>query len=208
MFISTRHKWGFIDIPKTAGTSIKKALLPWADDQVRFDGEKVTDVNGFKPHKPLEKLGEFDPLVAINRTMFIFTVVRDPWDWHASIYRFFHQPGRSAAHITGRSFSHYIEALDGNYGAPARYRKEFREWCWDVNGVKIPDYIIRFENLEQGFKEVCKQIGATPTPELPHYKNSGSFRSRGRSLYMDNPGTKEIVERLHRNDIEIFGYEF
>ena len=75
-----------------------------------------------------------------------------------------------------------------------------------VNGERWVDFIGRFENLQEDWKIVCKNIGIDE--KLPHTNknNNRPYRLGYRSFYNDE--TKQIVAEKFKNDIAIFGYEF
>ena len=68
---------------------------------------------------------------------------------------------------------------------------------YDKIGV---DYIGRFESLEDDWQYVCDTLDVFN--ELPH------LRKGNHSYYKDyyNPDTWDIVGRLYRRDVDLFGY--
>ena len=68
------------------------------------------------------------------------------------------------------------------------------------------DYVIRYENLKQGFGEVCGRIGI-PVPSLPNLKVGIRTKGHHYSEYYDEH-TRSIVAERHGNDIRLLGYEF
>jgi hypothetical protein len=190
MLISNKYKFAFVHIPKTGGTSIKAAILPYADKgQLSIVGEKVTDLNGYKPHIALQQGAHVDK--------FKFAVVRNNWEWYVSYWKFANR--RKIQPVCNQSFGQYIRSL--GHGATKMGNQQ--SW-WITNGDEIlVDYIIRYENLTEGFMEVCEQL-SLPKLDLGHYKNSGDYAYR--DFYDDE--TKTIVERHCRKDLRLFGYEF
>ena len=88
------------------------------------------------------------------------------------------------------------------------------------------DFLGRFETLQADFNSVCEKLGVPHTP-VPHVNKSKWRRGlRGllqKILSRTAPGTQtappsnadyyddesvEIVSRLYRRDIELFGYTF
>jgi len=77
------------------------------------------------------------------------------------------------------------------------------DWLTDWNG-KIPmDFIGRFEHLQTDFDHVCEHLGIQDSL-LSHELSSES----GSHVDAYNPATRQIVESLYQQDIEVFGYEF
>jgi len=81
MIISDTHKFVFIHIPKCAGTSVRKALLPFDEKTIKSGREKhpifgLFDYN----HIPLSTLRNFFPEEYKKvRTYHSFSIVRDPF---------------------------------------------------------------------------------------------------------------------------------
>lgn len=193
MLISDEYKFVFVHIPKTGGTSIKRALLEYANPgQLKFEGELVTDLNGYHPH-----VGMSAEACKKYADYFKFAFVRNPWAWHASIYRFTIHRGLHKT-ICSMSFKDYIEAIGRN---ETDYAKNQLDYIM-VDGVIAVDFIGRFENLKDDFENVCKNIEIKT--ELPHYKNLGALSYRE----MYSPALADIVAEHCRSDIEYFGYSF
>ena len=72
-----------------------------------------------------------------------------------------------------------------------------------IDGRLAVDYVIRFENLQTGFDEVCDEI-AIPRIRLP-FNNKTDHRPYWE--YYDDHLVKG-VRRKFKFDIQYFGYEF
>lgn len=198
MIIADKYKFVFVHIPKTGGTSIKHALYNFYDGQIEFDGERVTDLDGYRPHIAMTK-----DLSSKCKGYFKFGFVRNPWSWHASIWRFFNRPDRNNRFITGISFSAYIDLIC-NTETSLPYIKNQIDWVSE-NGELTVDFIGRFEHLSRDFELILDRIDLNKkTIKLPHYKNNGPYEYRG--LYNNN--TREMIAIHNKRDIEAFGYTF
>ena len=65
------------------------------------------------------------------------------------------------------------------------------------------EYLIRFENLNEGFRHACRKIGI-PKVDLPHINRSS--RDRYQEYYDDE--LVDIVRGRFKHDIELGEYEF
>ncbi len=68
---------------------------------------------------------------------------------------------------------------------------------------QITNNIIKFENLQKDFNEICKKLLIKPY-NLP--KRRTSKHKDYRDYY--NERSKKIVERIYQKDIEMFNYDF
>jgi hypothetical protein len=159
---------------------------------------------------------------------FKFSFVRNPWDRMISIYK-------HSGYSKRCGFKEYI------FGDFMKMHWKHRHWfvgqqagfLYDENGGKLVDYVGRFENLQEDFDHVCKQIGI-PLATVPHANKSknettssgqitgqGAEQSRQESgmqgvdipyyrTYMEyyDSESKEFVAELYKQDIELFGYKF
>jgi chondroitin 4-sulfotransferase 11 len=199
--VSHKLRCIFVHIPKTAGTSIKKAF----------------DMPG-PGHWPWYYYAENYP--ELWRQYTTFAVVRNPWDRMVSAYRFakmknsyWHNalvagPPLDYELLLHKSFEECLTMVD-RQREQLKGESWFRQTDW-VAGPKAPggkvmvDRVLRLENLADDFRELCEHLGFEPPPLL---KINRSKRSRDyREYYNDN--TRKLVERLYASDIETFGYSF
>jgi len=76
------------------------------------------------------------------------------------------------------------------------------DWLTDDTGEIMVDFIGRFENLEDSFQTVCKEIGVKV--KLPFVNKT---EHKQYQCYYDDE-TKEIVRNSFKIDIERFNYKF
>ena len=183
--ISHRHRFIFIHINKTGGSSIVKSL------GVRSDHPRAVRALEYSQKK-------------VWKRYFKFAFVRNPWDKECSDY---HYHSRLAHKMTNRkhlSFEEYLKLPE--------FHPQHRDYFWHTNQIDWLrslnhevelDFIGRFENLQEDFDFVCDKIGR-PSQKLPH-KNSS--RHNGYTEYYTDE-TRDIVARLYAKDIEHFGYRF
>ena len=225
MIISHSRKFIFIKSYKTAGTSVEAALSKYCTDEdvvtplgdYRFN----RDENGawiHKPHNP-GNFQQHDKALAIRNKLsseiwdsyYKFSITRNPWDRVVSF--FFWANRRDSTLMPRKRFYHYL-------GAPfdelSDIRKRFAEYVkgdWNnndsfyiIDNELCVDFVIRYENMEKDFKNICKVIGV-PEMDLPRLKAGMRQRNHHYSEYYDDE-TRQIVADRNQNDIRRFGYRF
>ncbi len=214
MIISRGRSYIFVHIPKTGGTSLALALEGRAmkDDIMLGDTPKARKrrrrVQGVETSGRLWKhstLSDIDGLVGEDALagMFIFTLVRNPWDRMVSYYhwlrdqRFDHPSVRLAR----------AETFEGFLTDPATQAAQ-RQWpaakyMTDVRGVERCNAYIRLEHFEPDAAELAAHLGFGL--ELP-WENRSDRAQGYREYYSD--ALRGIVGECCAEDIARFGYRF
>lgn len=214
MIISHRHRYVFVHIPKTGGTSLTLALenRVGAKDIILSDTPKgikrrarvkdATSRGRLWKHSTLADIeGLVDP--AIFDDYLLFTLVRNPWDRTLSYYswlrhqRFDHPSVRLAREHDFAGFLRQpitraqLGVSAGNY-------------MTDSRGRERDALYLRLEHLEQDLALLQSRLGLR-LPELPH-ENRSERRADYRAAYDDE--TRRIVALSAAVDIARFGYRF
>lgn len=209
MLISKRHKFIFVHIPKNAGTSFTKSLLPYTEDRWKLVLNKILA----KVHLP--KIRAWDPkrfvahLTAQEmidlfgeeqyKLCFSFAVVRNPWDSQVSLYSYVLKTPHHYQHeiIKGLgTFDNYIRWRCNNY---VRFQKDY---IYSSQGELLVDYVARFETLAHDFAKICARIGVDASLPMLNVSNTKPYQS----FYTDE--TRRMVAEAYAPDIELFGYSF
>jgi len=208
LLVSYKHKFIFIHVYKVAGTSVRAALRPYAEEP-HFLGKVLRKLNVQAPSliKRLRVFPHHAKATEVRRLLgsetydgfFKFAFVRNPWDWQVSLYHFMLKDPKHPQHRLMCSFKDFDEYLEWRVTEDRQFQKDF---VIDEKGDVIVDFIGRFETLEEDFGKVCERLNIDA--RLPHLNTSGHRDYR--SYY--NPRTIKMIEEHFRGDIEFFGYTF
>ena len=214
MIISPGRKFIFVHIPKTGGTSVALALEDRAhrDDILIGDTPKASRrkgrLTGLTPRGRLWKhstLGDIDGIVSAEDLddMFVFTLVRNPWDRMVSYYHW----------LRAQRFSHPAVTLAQSVGFEAFVLSDltrdtmrtapYGHYVSDASGRERVDAFVRLEALEADLAPVWDHLGFTL--EIPH-ANRSERPEDYRTAYTDE--TAEAVAQICAVDIARFGYHF
>lgn len=208
--IDHEHKFIFIHIPKCAGTSVYKALIPENDWHYNIN---VTKHGGwdaknkiYKQHATALQTKEFYRPDFDN--YFSFTFTRNPWSKVVSDYFWM---TNSDGRMRKGTFLEYLNNENDfdleNLKKETFYRYDHiipqTDFILDKNGENMVNFIGRFENLQNDFDIICEKIGI-PQQQLPH-KNKTNHKHY--TEYYDEE-TRQIVADKYAKDIEYFGYIF
>ncbi|MFZ7145435.1 MAG: sulfotransferase family 2 domain-containing protein [Bacteroidota bacterium] len=210
MIISHKKKFIFIHIYKVAGTSIRKALdpfndmsaadFPWYQNIIFWLGARY---NIFSQHSMNHiKAAHLKQLLPgkIYNEYFKFSFVRNPWDWQVSLYHFMIQNTKHPQHHIIKKMKNFDEYIDWVVKNEHSLQKDF---LYDKEGNLIVDYIGKFENLQEDFKEICLRLEIEPVA-LPLTNKSSHSHYRD---YYSNESRDKIYETF-KEDIEYFHYKF
>ena len=214
MRISYRHKFIFIHVDRTGGTSISTALDRYSfrqSDLSRLVAAALRRI-GFRAgyyrwqknptqHVSAAFLKSRLP-TKVFESYFKFAFVRNPWDWIVSLYhaRLQHpvHPEYELARYLG-DFPSYLQWWVDNK------RSQQKDLLVDDNNNLLVDFVGRFESLESDFKTICRRLGLKLT--LPH-RNDSIFRvTKDYREYFD-ADTRDLVAEVCADDIRLFGYSF
>lgn len=230
MIISHKYKYIFIKTNKTAGTSIEIALSKFCGDTdiitpISPNDEETRKRLGYRgPQNYLSPLrdygikniatlllkGErkyryFNHISAEDIKTYIgdeiwnnyykFCFERNPWDRVISLYYWRY---RSEPKPT---ITEFLES-----DVPLALKNKGSR-LYTIDGKVVVDKVYRFENLAEELETVRKLLGIPDKLDLPMAKSS--FRKDKRN-YREilNDTQKEIVARIFRDEIRLFGYEF
>ena len=202
---SNYFKFIFIDICKTAGTSIIKSFIANFPD---------ADFEGYHHSIPNMVCGAGDVRTASYITQedielnTLFTVVRNPYDRLVSLYFWGKNLPMYSDCNTFKDF--VINVINNKYTEYNQHRyKSQVHWISDVNGKIVVDNILRFENLETDFEELLKKL---KIPNFNLIKTNTAYQMSGivrkhYSYYYDEE-TKNMVTEFYKDDLEAFNYCF
>ena len=136
---------------------------------------------------------------------FFFTVIRNPYDRLVSLYNW------GSEYHNNSTFEQFILNISKNYYkefSGHRYKTQ-KEWISNDKGEIIVKNIIRFENINIDFNKILKKLN------IPNFtiKNQ-NCRTRYEYLptkhysYYYNKTSINIVNKLYKDDLELFGYNF
>jgi hypothetical protein len=211
MLISHRHRFAFIHVPKTAGSSVAFGLWPHADHvdhywANRWLGRVGIRVNHYAPYR-LKKFRTHTPAAILQRELpadvfadlFKFTVVRNPWDRLVSSYHYLRQ---KAGHHRGRLARRLRSFAD--YAAYEMHRDKMSQTAMltGPDGRLLVDFVGRFESLADDFAFICQVLDLEAS--LP--RANATRHADYRTFYDDRLAAE--VGRFCAADVERFGYAF
>lgn len=147
----------------------------------------------------------------------LFTVIRNPWDWHLSWFNYVSKDagGRNSGmlleheQIKDLSFSGYIkwlEDMDQPRSLHDYARRQVSDWIIDDNGKIAVHEVLRQERLEEDLRSLKEKYGLRIT--VPYGQRINSSRSERGYRWSYSDEDAEIIARRHQRDIALFGYRF
>jgi hypothetical protein len=187
-----QHRCIFIHSPKTAGSSVARALFGVDSRHV-----PCTDYRAANP----EKFARF----------FKFAFVRNPWDRLVSTYAFLRDGGmnemdRQWAREHLAPYADFDDFVRRGLALEAvRSWVHFRpqtDFICDADGKILMDFVGRYERLDEDFAVVAKTLHRNVALPVTNVSR--------RSGYVDyyTAETRDLVGRLYGSDVAAFDYGF
>lgn len=207
MQLSHSHRFIFIHIFKTAGTSIRAVLENYTNPPERQLWNRLWHRLGYPFPRLYPGLSDHARAVEIRDVLpsdvfnsyYKFAFVRNPWDWQVSWYHYILQNTEHHEHAAVVSLGCFEEFLRWRIDHPVWSQKDF---VVDNQGEEIVDFIGCFENLRADFDRVC--LATSVRERLPHLNRSR--HNDYRTYYNDR--TSALLEEYSKEDIDYFGYQF
>lgn len=188
---SFNHKFIFIHIPKTAGTSITNWLYKLTnDDSIRI----------FQ-HVDVLTLENYLSPIFFN-SAFKFTFVRNPWDRCVSFYHYCQQD--QSFGTVRPDFQTIINHL--HFDEYLEYYHPESQLCKIVGkdgNIKV-DFIGRVEQINKDVNYIAEKLGFSNCLTLPNYNTSK--HNHYSTYYSDK--SKDLVYKYYKEEIELFKYDF
>lgn len=217
MPINFKRKCIFVHIPKTGGSSIlqqlnfKKSIYTlWADGVVlaktmgTFVSCKDLQNHGRLQHLPAEMVREMRP--DIYKKYYKFSVVRNPYTKMVSEYSWRNKFNPDFSKYSNEdhkiNFEKYLLAVEKTKINTFREYSQYK-YLYDSGGNLLVNYIIRFEDFENGCKNVFKKLGVEYDTILHVNKPKVSIDKN----YILDEKNKERIYNFYKIDFDTFGYE-
>lgn len=218
MLISVEHRFIFVHVFKTGGSSVRAALAPYSSRDIpyHFLRRSITRrlwqgvcrnarqdhvVTGEAFHVSARQIANLVSERFWSKT-YKFAFVRNTWDWVVSQF-FYMAQNREAFTHSHPSFVHHLDNfedfVDHLCDQPPLCQIDF---LVGPDGQMLVDFVGHYENLQHDFGTVCEAICISAT--LPHLNQS--CHAEYRHYYSDQL-VRKIAAR-YKKDIDLFLFEF
>lgn len=213
MIVSHSKKFVFIHIFKTAGTSIRAALLPYQSTKLQavIHAYRLAWTVTPRPisRKITHRFGRIKHGNYLNATRWIteeqmrdyfkFAFVRNPWDWTVSLYFYILQDKKHHWYPDVAKMAEFGEFLDFYLATKPRTQKSF---LVNSKDEMMMDFVGRFENISDDFAHICRRLNIQETLEK---KNTSKHKPYAEYY---TPERRDALGEWFREDIEAFKYSF
>ncbi len=218
MLISHSHKFVFIHIYKTGGTTVTQSMLPHARllDQaaLRYPTRKiVTGINrilgiqnngnrwvqGVRKHATASEIRDYLGHERFEEYL-TFAFVRNPWDWMCSQYFYIRKWRPHFLHERVRKLT-FAEFLAFQIETETSTQSQF---ITDQHDNVIVDRIGRLETLTDDLNSISNSLRLEVRTDF--HMNRSNPLSSYKDLY--NPADIELVRDYFSEDIRRFDYSF
>lgn len=190
----------FVHIPKTAGTSVGRWMI---------ENKKNSDHEEWYKHP---KLSDIEKNETNN---FVFSIVRNPWDRMVSSYHWLMQMQSPVPGVKSEEIQKIVQDLNRKLDW-STFEKwldicgEFVLWDFWFQPIepqiswldKNVDVVIKYENLNEDFKQVQEYFNSTDPLPILLIGNHKHYRE----YYNDN--TKRKVASIFEKDIDRWKYTY
>lgn len=218
MMISHTHRFIFIHVYKTGGSSIFVAFSPYGVAEGLPYHPLAKEVKAIIKEGGTEIYCDSYPaLTEVSDAWdryFKFAFVRNPYDYVVSLYSWLKINTSHDMHsyINSITFHDFVKTLENpelepeefHHGSALLYRRPLSEFIEDDEGNVIVDFVGRFETLERDYGRICERL-FIPQIKLPR-ANASPRPQDYREFYDES--SKRIIQELFKKDLESFGYEF
>jgi hypothetical protein len=206
MIISHKHKYLFVELPRTGSTAISKELCE------HYDGRSIL----YKHSTYCDFLRSASP---DEKKYFVFSCIRNPMDVVVSLYvrykndqnQRYTDPAKLARHkgigaYADKTIFKFIQANDADFADYFLrfYRIPYNTWAHLSH--RDFDFIIRYESLANDFSDVLRLIGIEPRRPLPLI-NKTDRKSENFSSYY-TPRTIRRAQWVFGSYMQQWGYKF
>ena len=213
MLISHKHRFIFIHIYKTAGSSVRTALRPFIFySELQLPILRMFRRIGIRPPLILNPMpfedshnSAAEAVKVIGQKVFdkyfSFAFVRNPWDWQVSYYNF---------HVkwTPRTPNPWIDQIKSfpDFTAYIRWRcanpELQKDFIYSADEKLLVNFVGRYENINEDFQTICNRIGIRAELPMANVSKTKPYQE----YYA--PETVELVRKTFAADIRLFGYDF
>ena len=208
MLISRQKKFIFIHIYKNAGSSIREALISHASPKwQRFITKVLKRLKlpaTIIDHQPLPAHVNASEVIKFIgedefKKYFSFAIVRNPWDWQVSLYKFMQKTQEHHQHHIINEFKSFEEYIHWRCEEDVQFQKDF---IYSNRGELLVNYVGRFERIDEEFNNICNIIGISETLPKINVSNTIPYQT----YY--NANTKQMIQKTFEPDISLFKYSF
>lgn len=208
MLISSTKKFIFIHNYKVAGSSVTKALGPYADQgylkQINGLQRVLIKAHLLPKHYPAKypwHITAANLKKKMNKNFddyFKFGFSRDPWDWQVSLYTFMLNNPAHKQHKLIKKMNSFDEYIDWRVNNDFELQKKA---FYDDDSQCLMDYIGKIEHIATDFESICQRIGVSA--QIPHVNKS---RKDNNYLKYYSHQSIDYVYEAFRPDVEAFKY--
>ena len=206
MIVSHRHRYVYVEVPRTGSSAVSAELREHYDGQLVL--RKHATYRDFLRHATDDE-----------KTYFAFSGVRNPLD--VAVTRYVHIAADSKRHFTDaseiakrNSLSSRLERriFDWVQRNDASFEDFLRRWylvpydTWTSLDHRRMDHIIRFESLADDFETTIRRIGLEPVRPLPVVNATPEREGDFVSYY--TPGAIKRAAWIFGPYMEEWGYAF
>lgn len=191
--ICHKYKIIFVHIPKTAGTSMESMF-----GKVEIKNQNYfTEMTQPGKHWTVQKCQEEYP--EHFNSYYKWTIVRDPWHREVSIYNMMRNQIKYR-HMSFKQFLKEVTVPQVKDDKLPVFKNQIKYIT--IDGDIHLDKIIRYEYLEEGWKQICKSIGK----EHQKLNRLRHLTKEPISNFYDQESI-DIVSEIRKEDIKFLKYD-